>query len=384
MRDRPYSPDELKDVWQSCTNCKQEYQNHLSIAMATECVKFIKGRPQYERKEWDTIETLRLKQQKHSFSGMHIEEGKVVSNVILSLLEESHPETFRLHKYPRQRLLELTADTHRVLGYILSNIDSRDYYKEAIESQLKAIQLYEELTERFHREIYLPMIADSKRFIENLRQANAGRHPIESSESELKHLQIMYEIQVKQIGEDKALGPGLTYVEALKKSGYAIKAHRLGTQMLKKCQRIHGSNHWLTKKALHSYAITHFRGMTFNGNDYAFVKYNKKKDKYVVRGPLDKSNVKHMSDVDFGDRSMVGITACRLHNRTPVMIHGLASPQEHLNGKIGENLGEDTLLGSVLGGALRVVTYNIRFENGEKVRVAPKNVRVVFDLSDGS
>ena len=381
-RDRPYSPDELKDVWQLCINCKQEYQKNLSVAMSTECVEFIKGRPQYERKEWDTIETLKLKQMKHAFS-VHLEEGKIVSKVILSLLEKSHPGTFRPHPHPRRRLLELTADTHRVLGYILSNIDGVDYYEEAIENQLKALKLYEELTKRFNRETYLPMIADSKRFIENAQQANAGRQPHKCSESELNHLQTMYEIEAKQIGEDNALNSGLNYVEALKKSGYSIKAQRLGSHMLKICQRIHGSNHALTKRALRSYVITHFRGMTFNENDYAFVKYNKKKDKYVVRGPLDLSNFKHMSD-DIGGKSMVSSTACRLYDRTPVMIHGLVSPQEHLNGRIGENLGEDTLLGSVLGGTLRVVTYNIRFEDGEKVRIAPKNGCVVFDLPDGS
>jgi len=118
--------------------------------------------------------------------------------------------------------------------------------------------------------------------------------------------------------------------------------------------------------------------MIFNGRHYAFLKYIEAKDKYIVRGPINPDDFEHRSS-EFGQRSKVTLSSCRLYDRTPVIVHGMGSDQEHLNGKVGDTMGEDTHL-VMMGSSLRVISYNVRFENGEKARFSPENLRVLFEV----
>lgn len=369
-----YMPCQLSDVWVVCCNCKQEFQKDLSVAMASSCVEYIKKHRSYMRKQWDLIEMLKVKQSMHF--NAHEKEGKQVSQQILTLLtDQTKSITYSGPRIPEQRLLELEADTNRGLScFCLQDQD----YEGAITCSTKAIRIYDDLSVRFEKDKYMCMIACAKGSIEEARKILRGGGTNQVTESALEESRRMHEREIKEFGEAQAIGTGLNYVAALKQAGYSIKAQRLSTKLFGMTQQIHGSDHPLTKEALRSLTLSRHRGMKFNDQDYAFIRYNESKDKYIVRGPLDMGNFSHISD-KIGQKRQVSIGSCRLFDRTPVVIRGLGSAQKHLNGKIGETMGQDTVLVSV-GNTLRVISYNVRLKNGDKVRMVPDNLHVLFDV----
>jgi len=370
-----YSPNELGDVWGVCYTCKQEFQNDLFVAMATRYANFIEEQPAYTRKEWDLIESLKCKQRAHFQS--HEEEGKQVSRKLLALLGKANASNHLGPRIPEQRLLELEADSYRSSGsFCLMDKD----YEDVIEHNERAVDIYKKLSANFNKGKYIPAVADSQRFIQEARNGMSGRGANKCTESELEKQKIIYETAVTNNATASAIRCGLNYSEALQKVGYTIKAQRITTKQLQISQRLHGPNHSLTERASHALILNRYRGMKFEGQDYALMKYKKAKDKYIVRGPLDMGNFTHIS-CEIGKKSMVSIANCRLADRTPIIIHGLGPPQAHLNGKIGENLGEDTAM-VMIGDILRVVSYNIRLEVGGEVRISSENLRILFDVPD--
>lgn len=153
----------------------------------------------------------------------------------------------------------------------------------------------------------------------------------------MEQLKTCYETALREDGgEITAFRYGLDYSKALHRSGYRIQAQRLTTKILHICQRVHGPEHSVTERASLYNKIERYRGM-FNGENYAFVKYNSANNNYVVRGPLDAGRAFYEETT--GKRSVVSIasgTSGFVIPNTPVYICGLAAPQEHFNGKIGQ------------------------------------------------
>ena len=370
---KQYSPDQLREIWGTCCNCKQELQNNMSTGMAAAFVNFIEQQTDYTRKEWDLLEATKFKQVSHFKS--HGDEGGEVSRRILSLLEIAKAKGPFEPKIPERRLLELEADTLRAYGYFCS---VGGEYEPAIGHFTRAVVIYNLLGAEYGRGFYKPMIADSQMQIEEARnRMSRGANP-QCKEYKVEQLKICYETDLKENGIVSAIGGGLEYADALGSAGYQIKAQRIVTKLLPVCKRVHGPNHSLSERATRTWKLTHFRHMTFKGQSYSFVKYKKGKDKYIVRGPIDMGNIEHILDDTIGNRSMVHIKSCELGTYTPVMICGLGPSQESINGKIGEVT--DRMVS--FNGDLYITSYRVRLEDGNEVRIIAENLRILFDVPD--
>jgi len=230
--------NELTEPWRVCPNCKQDYQNTLSVDIANEFVSFVKRQhPNNMQKHAEGL-YLKLWTLRKSLKPVQIDEVKEVATTILEMIGQLKVETPMLPK-----IMKMEAFTHNGLGLIALREGKEESAKEALIHFEKNLELSTAIN-------YAAGIADAEYNIA-LAKSKYERCDVRHNEVQLKVCQDLYESYVASYGEEHTctINTGVQLAIVLWNANRVIEADELLTRLVTVSGRVHGPQHEATKNA---------------------------------------------------------------------------------------------------------------------------------------
>lgn len=250
------------------------------------------------------------------------------------------------------------------------------------ESMKLALRYHERCTSICKAEGFREIALDVESII--MESKSSDKKDVRESEEELalklKHYREKYQLVLEgceQSGHDDiySINSGVDLADALLEASHGIEAERLLMKLAATSNRVHGPDHFITRKVedhLGLLKVREVQAMDAQGESRRFqlLRYDEQGRKCVIQGPMESPRIIEKEctqtiateDIHF---IMYG---------TPFICHGLEGSFAHLNGKIGEARGVNEEFDS----------YEVHFEDKdvEPCYIGPANVRVLFDLSE--
>jgi hypothetical protein len=232
------NPDQFRDLWANCPSCHQEYQNELSIDIASKFVSFV--RRQYPDDTHKQVESLNLKllallNMFDRLKPVQKREAGVTANVVLSMIDRMKGEVSPL----TMRYLCFKVGVYHLLGRIALSEKTKESARRAeahFDNQLKAsIELG-----------YADDIALARRNIACAKFNYEGGN----NEEMLKANQEMYESRVAEHGEknDYTIRAGIILAMSLQDQNRGGEARELLAKLLTTSKQTFGAHHNTTKE----------------------------------------------------------------------------------------------------------------------------------------
>mmetsp|Transcript_2457 Transcript_2457/g.4450 ORF Transcript_2457/g.4450 Transcript_2457/m.4450 type:complete len:423 (-) Transcript_2457:282-1550(-) len=402
------NPGDFAEIWTSCPNCNQSYENDLGLATSAGFMNYIeekddvspdlqmKGMKAWLRVESNMTFLTGLRNACH-LDESYIEEGRQISNKILKRLL---PKIQKSTLPPQQRKLELEADLH---GNDLAFFAEKNGdYEAALAAGKRARELFEILASGAIPLIYeqdyeakIAFVQDDNDRMKEEMGANKEKGE-EEEEEELQKVKLaksrrLYELAMRDSGEFSATAffKGVNYAELLYKSS-VVKSVRLATKLFEDSKRIFGTDHWVTYRAEGVYDMTTRCCVSVRHPDRGVVEFDvvgwdKDEDCYALIPPESADDEEHPSHDLYKELTGKAVYTPRRHciltQVVPVIVFGLPpGPLYHYNNKIGETktfrMSEDSTESNFIS------CYMIQFEDEdlEDCEVPPGCVLVLPKL----
>ena len=381
--------DDFVTAWETCPNCKQDYQNDISLHLAEALVSFAERTYDHPTNSlWDkmnVMEALRLE-----IKSIRRCEGRVKAgirhkfeNLVHKMLEvvERAKKDHGINAWVR---MDPTTDEFRVYDAICSNFEAYGYIClaqlclfESNDSKHIDIRYYEKA-----RDVY--MLMGKKREAQQITDL-IERARVKSMGDEAGHLEntkIFYEDSLKFNGEsaETTILTGLSYVRCLQHANRSIEAERLVTKLSAISRQVYGDEHRLAKESFELLNKCKMRFIhkslgcnAFLPFRYHALRYENDYKDCVAMAPFTDQNLEEDEQRDefrIASAAVIPAIGC------PVICHGLMNAS-HLNGKLGEV--RSVSFGKGGGRELRLGVY---FEDKslKSAGVKPGNLRVAFVL----
>ena len=231
--------NELTKPWVVCPNCKQEYQNALSVDLKNEFVSSVaRQHPNDKQKQVESL-CIKLSTLRKSLKTKQIDEAKEVAERILVLIGQMKVETPMLPT----RYMQVEACTYNDLGVIAHSEGKEESDKEALLNFEKYLELSTAIG-------FAEGIAGAEYNIA-LAKSKYERCDVRHNELWLKVCQDMYDLCVTSFGEEHTctIDSGLNLAVALYNANRVIEANELLTRQVTVSGRVHGPQHEKTKNA---------------------------------------------------------------------------------------------------------------------------------------
>ena len=364
---------DLKKPWNTCPNCKQEYQHELAMDLASRFATFVETKYPGDRQK--QLEALLVQLDAFDTQPKKKKVVKQTANKIISIVGEMKSDNASLSsRLPitlvlPARIIQLEAHAYNSLGCISIKEGTEKGTKTAVEYYEKALCVSKATD-------WAEGVAVSENNIAAAKSWYERRSSKANDEEGLKRCQKMYDAKAKEHGQEEActIEVGIKLARALKKVRRSIEAERLLTKLAAISKRIHGLHHALTKRAETSLRFRKVRYVKARyqrkSKLFQALRYEEDGRKCVVQGPITKPR-----NVQAEKTLTVSVEVIHLILGTPVICHGLEEDSlNHINGKIGDlrSRGNDT------------GQYEIHFEDEdlEPRFVKQENIRILFELPE--
>jgi len=334
---------DFREPWQTCNNCKQQFQGQLSLDMASAFVSFAEttyGHP--DNNKWDKMkimESLRLKLARLSVADKpRIEKSELV-NSLLAMVDQTKkalnmnrwihmPKASEEYAYYRMLCGNYEAFAYSQLGGMLMLDSSEEGFKIMITHYKKARDIYN-----------LVHMKDSAQRMDTvisvLTAEKQGANDEDAiTNSALQAMKKMYELTLHTKGMDSedTIRSGLFYAKRLRDANHCIEAERLVTQLATISRRVHGPDHKTTTELVELLKKRKERIITvfLENKQFQALRYDNDGEICVVTGPITKPR-----KVDDERTHRVESNLIVPGYGCAVICHGLVSAS-HLNGELGE------------------------------------------------
>jgi hypothetical protein len=359
----------MREPWEVCPNCLQDYQNTLSADIANEFVSYVerdypndkaKRVEALSHKLWLLVSMIKCSQQ-----NLIIDEAKEVASKVLALIQQMKLETLTLSN----RHMQVEAITYNEIGLIAikeARTDDGANYEKA----LFHFEKYLELSKAIDFHVGIANAECNIAFAKSMfDRCDDARH----NEDRLKKYRDLYDVRVEKLGEGNtlAVNDGANLAIALWNERRGIEAERMLTRIYAVSRRVHGPRHKLTEKV--ESMLTYFQlryALVQVGAEwkrFQVLRYIVAEDEYVVQGPIEKPRNIHAEE-----RSNVAADGIRAEAGTPVVCYGLTDESSQLNGKIAD----------LTSYCAETDIYEIHFEDermGSRM-IKLENIRILLNL----
>jgi len=383
----------FSDPWEICTNCKQSFQNQLSIDLASAFVSFAEANYGHAGKGNDKLRV--LDSLRHKIVVLSTQcgtsnkqlrynaETTIFTNEFLSIIDQTKkdfkmngwihmPHDSEKYEYYRWLCGNYEAFGYYALGAMAQCDKSKEGFKIAITHFKKARAIYN-----------LVGLTDEAKQMENrivvateLQASNDPRIIASSTVtiSMLQNLKNKYEqnLNIEGMNSEDTLRPGMHYASMLWAIHHFIEAERLATKLVPIIRRVHGPDHKSTIEADELLAKLKRRYVSVLPDCKLFqaLRYENDVEVCVVMGPVTVTEPRQVDDgktYRVENRLLLPFAGC------PVICHGLVSAS-HLNGELGE---ARTSTNTKTGFRLAV---NFEKKSLKSVLIKPENLRIAFEL----
>jgi hypothetical protein len=372
----------FSNPWRYCNNCKQPFENQLSVDLASAFVEFAQATYGHEgNNKWDKLrvmESLRLKIVALTKCKSFKERMKTINN-LLSTIDQTKKD------YKMSRWIHMPKDSEEYQYYRLlcGNYEAFAYDYLGIAAYTNegaeiAIAHFKKA-----RAIYnLVDMVDGVQYMENkIATTTVNIEAVVNDQNRKSVLEIAtnnYENELKRFAMNStdAILSGLNYARALRIDNHCIESERLVTKLAAISRRVHGPEHKTTMKAdevlkefKKRYVIVLPDIVLPEIKQFQALRYENEGEICVVQGPVTTPRMIEDERVYNVEWNLV------IPNIGCVVIcHGLVSAP-HLNGEVG-----DVRNTKVNINGLRVGVF---FEKKSLMSalVKPENLRILFKLS---
>lgn len=359
----------IREPWEVCPNCLQDYQNTMSVDIANEFLSFVdREHPNDEQKQVEALNLklwLLLSTVGSSRQTLIISEAKEVASRVLTLIHQMKVET---HMLPT-RYMQIEALTYNDLGMLALREGTPE------NSAQEAVLHFEKYLELSTAVDFTVGIANAEYNIAFAKSTYESCDDARHKEERLRKSRDLYELRVTKHGEGNALAinEGLNLAIALWGANRGIEAERLLTRVAAISRRVHGPQHKLTENVeldLRDFQVREVMvQVEGEWKHFQVLQYEANEDIYVIQGPLAKPR-----NIRAEMRSTVAANNVRLVAGTPVVCHGLKDESSHLN----ENIADLKYYCD------EADSYEIHFEDKleDSLMVNVKNLRIVMALPE--
>ena len=372
----------FREPWQTCNNCKQQFQGQLSLDMASAFVSFAEttyGHP--DNNKWDKMkimDSLRLKLARLSVADKpRIEKSELV-NSLLAMVDQTKkdlnmnrwihmPKASEEYAYYKALCGNYEAFAFESLGGASLFLDSSQEDKMIAIMHLKKARAIYNLVGMKHNAQQIDMIISVL-----TAEKQAANEEDTVTTFPLEAMKKMYELNLHTKGMDSedTIRSGLTYATVLQ-SVSCIEAERLVTQLATISRRVHGPDHKTTTELVELLKKCKERIITvlLENKPFQALRYDNDGEICVVTGPITKPR-----KVDDERTHRVESNLIVPGYGCAVICHGLVSAS-HLNGELGEvkDFKQDE----------SGIRLEVHFEKKKGVKsalVKPENLCIVFEL----
>ena len=372
----------LIEPWEKCNNCKQPFQNQLSINLSSACVSFANATYDHDgSKIWEKLKVFTA----HRFNigaldrFTDIDTSKRI-NDLLSMIDQTKkdfnmnswlhmPHDSGQYKYYCWLRGDYEAFLYEALGMNNTSTDpAAKGFKDMITHFKKALAIYK----------LVGMTVEAKQVEGKIALANRSQNSqsVSSSAAEsdvLQNTKNEYMCNMNRFGEssEHTIQLGKIYAENLYYANHLIEAERLATKLSTVSRQVHGSDHKTTIKLLKLLEECKERYVVVSPERYLYQALQYKNDGKicVVKGPI--SEPRRINDERIHRVNSNLIVPMK---SMPVICRGLVSAS-HLNGEFGE-------VRDIKQNSTGTPRLEVHFEKkGEKsALVKPENLRIAFEL----
>ena len=380
----------FSEPWYKCNNCRQPFQNQLSIDLASAFVSFTEATYSHPScSKWDklkVLESLRMQIVALAIHGNEVDktERTMLINNMLSIINQTKkdlnmsrwihmPKASVEYQYYKALCGNYEAFAYSNLGIVSFTGDFSDEESQiAMMMHLKKARAIYNLVDMKdcaqRMDTLIPVLIAEK------QDANDGEASSSSAaNSILQKMSEIYKLNLHTKGMDSedTIPSGVLYAKSLWDANHCIEAERLATKLATISRRVHGPDHNVTiesndllEECKERYVI-----VLPDMKPFQALRYENDGEICVVQGPIIEPR-----RVD--DERLYRVESHLIHPVVgcPVICHGLVSAS-HLNGELGEviNVEENET------GTTRLAVH-FEKKGVKSALVKPENLRIAFEL----
>ena len=379
----------FSEPWYKCNNCRQPFQNQLSIDLASAFVSFTEATYSHPScSKWDklkVLESLRMQIVALAIHGNEVadEKSELVNNM-LSIINQTKkdlnmsrwihmPKASVEYLYYKALCGNYEAFAYSNLGIASFTGDFSDEESQiAMMMHLKKARAIYNLVDMKdcaqRMDTLIPVLTAEK------QDANDGEASSSSAaNSILQKMSEIYKLNLhtKGMNSEDTILSGVLYAQSLWDDNHCIEAERLVAKLATISRRVHGPEHKTTMKAeeLLKEVKVRFVNILPDMKPFQALRYENDGEICVVQGPIIEPR-----QVD--DERLYCVESHLIHPVVgcPVICHGLVSAS-HLNGELGEvrNVEENET------GTTRLAVH-FEKKGVKSALVKPENLRIAFEL----
>ena len=379
------------EPWKKCNNCKQPFQNQLSVDLASAFVEFAEatygrdGNNKYDKMK--VMESLRLKivalLMLNDFSNDVADEKRRIINHLLSMVDQTKKD------YKMSRWIHMPKDSeeYQYYRFLHGNYEGFAYEMlgviayRAKESMMITITHFKKA-----RAIY--NLVGEKEYVQRVEgkidgvtakmQSNDQNLSTKAASAVLPAACSIYENNLNRKGVDseETIRTGLCYSKQLWEANHCIEAERLTAKLTTISRRVLGPEHKVTvdadvllEKCKERYVL-----VLPDAEPFQALRYENEGEICVVTGPITKPR-------RIDEERIHCVESHLIHPAVGcvVICHGLVSAS-HLNGELGEV--RDAKLNANATG----IRLGVYFEKKslKSALVKPENLQISFELPSSS
>ena len=383
--------DAFSTPWYTCNNCKQPFQNQLSVDLASAFVEFAQAT--YDNRgsrKWDKLrvmESLRLNivalLMLNDYSNEVADEKRRIINHLLSMVEQTKkdykmsrwihmPKDSEEYQYYRFLHGNYEAFTNEMLGAIAYR--AKESMMITITHFKKARAIYNLVGEKED----VQRVEGKIDGVTAMMQSNDQNLSTKAASTVLPAACSIYENNLNRKGMDSedTIRTGLCYARQLWDAKHCIEAERLVTKLATISRRVNGPEHKVTVDAdvLLQLCKERFVVVLPNGQRFQALRYENDGEICVVTGPItEPRQVDEEREHSVESHLIHPVVGCA------VICHGLVSAS-HLNGELGE-VRDAKLNANATGIRLGM---NFEKKSLKSALVKPENLRIAFELPSSS
>jgi hypothetical protein len=374
----------FREPWHKCNNCKQPFQNQLSIDLASAYVIFAKETYGHDgNNKWDKMKVIDSLQFKiyvlNKLPNADVDDEKDLIDQLLDTVTQTKqdlnmnrwvhmPKGSEEYQYYKGLCGNYEAYAHKQLGGMFLRDNSEEGFKAMMQYLKKARAIYN-LVDMKGDVLEVDTLISIKAAIKQAANDGMSSSTINCTLQEARNT---YKRSINDFGmnAEATIKLGLHYANALHIVKHCIEAERLVTKLYTISRRVHGPDHKVTIEAVKMLEECNKRRVLMYPEDGLFqaLRYENDGEICVVKGPITEPRNKVNERIyHTANKFVIPKTGC------PVICHGLVS-SSHLNGELGEvrNVKRD-----VTG-----IRLAVHFEKKgvRSALVKPANLRIVFEL----
>jgi hypothetical protein len=404
--------NEFSEPWETCNNCKQPFQNQLSIDLASAFVSFAEATfGQEANSKWDKMKAAKvmtalrskiltmsrvLSNEVHSEIEMQFTDStnEIVKVEMMSIVNNLLSMVAQIKKdlnmnswvhMPRAsgeyQYYKMLSGNYEAFGYVqmgtllaffssTSAISNIEGYKTAIPHFKKARAIYNLIgmkDEASQMDIKISLASKVIQSVNNPALIYSESSTEVSSISEITRITYENNMKTSGMNSEVTILSGLNYARALTTLTRTIEAQRLATKLSAVSRRVHGPDHKITIttdeilkecKERHVFVLP-------DTNRFHALRYVNDGEICVVQGPVTEPRITADERIHhIANNLVIPSKGC------VVICHGLVSAS-HLNGGLGDVKENET--------GIRLAVH-FEKKGAKSALVKPENLRIAFEI----